>query len=62
MNGKSVGARLWGPYVFDVSDALRSGENEIRVRVANLINNSYGDTEESGLFGPVILKMAVETE
>ena len=62
VNGKSVGARLWGPYVFDVSDALRSGENEIRVRVANLINNSYGDTEESGLFGPVILKMAVETE
>ncbi len=62
VNGKSVGARLWGPYVFDVSDALRSGENEIRVRVANLINNSYGDTQESGLFGPVIFKMAVETE
>jgi len=32
---------------------LRQGKNEIRVRVANLINNSYGDIEESGLIGPV---------
>jgi len=53
VNGKSCGARLWGPYVFDVGEALRPGRNEIRVRVANLINNSYGETAESGLFGPV---------
>lgn len=55
VNGKPVGARLWGPYVYDVSSALRPGKNEIRIRVANLINNSYGDIEESGLFGPVRL-------
>jgi hypothetical protein len=53
VNGKSCGARLWGPHVFDIGDALRPGQNEVRVRVANLINNSYGEYAESGLFGPV---------
>jgi hypothetical protein len=56
INGRSCGARLWGPYVFDVSSPLRTGRNEIRIRVANLINNSYGDPQESGLIGPVILR------
>jgi hypothetical protein len=55
VNGKSCGARLWGPHVFDVGEALRPGANEIRVRVANLINNSYGEISESGLIGPVRL-------
>jgi hypothetical protein len=59
VNGVSVGARLWGPHVFDVGQALRSGKNEIHVRVANLINNSYDDPRESGLLGPVILRMNV---
>jgi hypothetical protein len=55
VNGKNCGARLWGPHVFDVGEAFRPGENEIRVRVANLVNNSYGESAESGLFGPVRL-------
>ena len=55
VNGKNCGARLWGPHVFDVGEALRPGPNEIRVRVANLINNSYGEIAESGLLGPVRL-------
>jgi len=55
VNGKKCGNRLWGPYVFDIGKALRRGANEIRVRVANLINNSYGEFAESGLFGPVRL-------
>jgi hypothetical protein len=53
VNGKSVGARMWGPYVFDLSDAVKPGQNDIRVRIGNLINNSYGDFQESGLMGPV---------
>ena len=56
VNGQSCGARLWGPYVYDVGKALHPGSNEIRVRVANLINNSYGDIRESGLLGPVLLR------
>ena len=53
VNGKSCGTRLWGPHVFEIGDALRPGQNEVRVRVANLINNSYGEYAESGLLGPV---------
>jgi len=53
VNGQACGARLWGPHVFAVGEALRPGANEIRVRVANLINNSYGELAESGLLGPV---------
>ncbi|HSQ79269.1 MAG TPA: glycosyl hydrolase [Candidatus Bathyarchaeia archaeon] len=55
VNGRSCGARLWGPYLFPVGEALRPGENEIRVRVANLINNIYGEPASSGLFGPARL-------
>lgn len=53
VNGRSCGARLWGPHVYAVGEALRPGANEIRVRVANLINNSYGEPAPSGLLGPV---------
>ena len=52
VNGRSCGARLWGPHVFEVGEALRPGQNEIRIRIANLINNSYGEFAESGLLGP----------
>jgi hypothetical protein len=55
VNGKNCGARLWGPHVFDVSGVLQPGPNRIKVRVANLINNSYGEIAESGLLGPVRL-------
>ena len=55
VNGKNCGARLWGPHAFAVGEALRPGRNEIRVRIGNLINNSYGEFTESGLLGPVRL-------
>jgi hypothetical protein len=55
VNGRSCGARIWGPHVYAIGDALRPGPNEIRVRVANLINNSYGEFSGSGLRGPVRL-------
>jgi hypothetical protein len=50
---KPAGARLWGPYEFDISAMVKVGRNEIRIRIANLINNSYDDPRESGLLGPV---------
>jgi hypothetical protein len=55
VNGRSCGMRLWGPYVFDVSSALKPGENRIRVRVANLPGASYGLEQQQGLRGPVRL-------
>jgi hypothetical protein len=58
VNGKEIGARMWGPYRFDVTGALRPGANDLRVRVANLINNNYGDFHPSGLLGPVTLHLS----
>jgi hypothetical protein len=55
VNDKPCGQRLWGPYVFDVSAALKQGENRIRIRVANLPCASYGIEYEQGLRGPVKL-------
>ncbi|MDR3268688.1 MAG: hypothetical protein LBT83_06440 [Tannerella sp.] len=37
VNDKSVGARLWPPFVFDISKKLKQGENKIRIRVGNLM-------------------------
>ncbi len=54
VNGRQVGRRLWPPFLL-VTDAFRSGPNEIRVRVGNLINNNYGLASPSGLLGPVEL-------
>lgn len=66
INGVSCGSRLWAPYRFAVSN-LKSGENEIKIRVGNLVNNNYDmeyerillgrhvpeNTTYSGLTGPV---------
>ncbi len=56
VNGQSCGKRLWPPFEFDITSAVISGNNRIHVRVGNLINNSYGQSAESGLFGPVVLR------
>ncbi len=55
VNGRDAGQRLWPPYCFDVSDAVKKGQNQIDIRVGNLINNSYNQAAPSGLLGPVRL-------
>jgi len=55
LNGEDLGARLWPPHVFIATGRLKQGANELRIRVANLINNSYGDPRPSGLLGPIRL-------
>lgn len=64
VNGKSVGVRLAPPYVFDLSEAIHAGDNEIEVEVLNTLANfmSAGPTKYvykgqtvSGLLGPVTL-------
>ena len=37
VNGESVGARMWAPYLFDISDELKKGNNTLTIRVGNLI-------------------------
>jgi hypothetical protein len=66
INGKPVGARVWSPYRFDIAGALRSGRNRIVVRVFNTLapylkgasptRTIFGDQDDSGLFGPVVLR------
>jgi hypothetical protein len=55
INDQNAGMRLWPPFRFDVTRILSKGKNRIHVRVGNLLNNSYGQASESGLFGPVRL-------
>ncbi|MBN2130969.1 MAG: hypothetical protein JW741_15815 [Sedimentisphaerales bacterium] len=65
LNGRLVGTRLWQPYRIDVTDHVRTGENELVLIVANSIANRFawdqwgtrgtGRPEPSGLLGPVRL-------
>ena len=48
VNGKSVGARLWPPYIFDLSRELKPGKNKIRVRVGNLMIGDMWIKEDIG--------------
>ena len=53
VNGTSAGVRLWPPYSVDVSALVRSGENELELRVANTPANLLEAHERrSGLAGP----------
>ena len=65
VNGELVGVRIWSPYIFDLTNHLRPGENELHVTVYNTLGpyldaispTSFvfpGQTV-SGLFGPVTL-------
>ena len=63
INGSSVGRRLIPPYAFDITEALKNGDNELTVVVSN--HNGYEKRdgfskyllfEPSGLLGPITLK------
>jgi hypothetical protein len=43
MNGKNIGAKFFGPFVFEVE--LKKGKNELVVIVANLLANQLGDPD-----------------
>ncbi len=60
VNGQSCGKRLWPVFELDITTAIKPGENRLRIRVGNLINNSYGQAAESGLFGPVVIRPKTE--
>jgi hypothetical protein len=53
VNGRSAGVRMWDPYVVDVTEHLRPGQNEIALRVANTIANLLnGVDRRSGITAP----------
>jgi hypothetical protein len=66
VNGETAGVRVLSPYVFDLTDLLTSGENELEILVLGTLG-PYLDTQSpthyvfpgqrtTGLFGPVILR------
>ncbi len=63
LNGQAIGSRAWGPYVFDLGQACRSGGNMLEVRVTNSMANAYDGLQlPSGLMGPVVLRDASRYE
>ena len=63
LNGKNLGIRYAAPYVFDVSDAVKDGENTLVIEVSNTLANAVRDyfskfvtIPRSGLFGPLLTK------
>ena len=45
LNGKEIGKRLWGPFVFDLSPALKKGTNLLEVTVTNTLANVLSPEE-----------------
>lgn len=53
VNSRPAGVFLWAPYVADVTDLVRGGENQVELRVANTLSNFLNaDRRASGLAGP----------
>jgi hypothetical protein len=48
INNKPVGTRLWHPFKFDISDAVKQGENKIKIRTGNIIANKMWMKDDLG--------------
>jgi hypothetical protein len=65
VNGQPIGVRIWSPYRFDISEAMRPGANTIEVTVFNTLGPYLNDASPtryvfagqqlSGMLGPVRL-------
>ena len=71
VNGKAVGKRPWAPFVFDVTEQLHPGKNQLKVRVANTEGNARAvgtwrsnldNIDVDGWHGPARLVPFVERE
>lgn len=45
LNGRDYGKQFRGPFVFDISDSLRSGINHLEITVTNTLANAYSPRE-----------------
>lgn len=53
VNGKEAAVRLWEPFEVEITEYLRSGDNQIAVEVAGTLANLYGkETRPAGIKGP----------
>ncbi len=54
VNGKSCGARAWEPFEWDITAVVKSGSNDLEIRVANSLQNLLvQEPKPSGLLGKV---------
>ena len=54
VNGKSCGVRAWEPFAWDISRAVKVGQNELEIKVANSLQNLLvQQPKASGLLGNV---------
>jgi len=44
VSGQPCGIRVWPPYIFDITEALREGDNEVELRVSNTLGNIILET------------------
>ncbi len=54
VNDQPIGYRLWPPFRFDISDAVKKGENHLHIRVGNLLCNAmrqYAANESDSIWG-----------
>ena len=57
INGKFAGARIFAPFVFDITDEINVGINAIKVRVGNTIAVNAGQgIGKCGLMGSIVIK------
>ena len=57
LNGTTVGARAWAPYVWAIDPICQVGDNQLEVRVTNsMANRLEGLQRPSGLLGPVSIR------
>ena len=61
VNGRDLGTRLWRPYTFDITGAVRSGRNTITIAVANTASNASAKALPTGrlaagILGPVRIR------
>lgn len=57
LNGIPLGVRGWAPYLLDLGEAIRTGANQLEVKVTNSMANAYDGLQlPSGLIGPVVLR------
>ncbi len=49
LNGRDLGARLWPPYRYEITEALTADDNEIEISVTNTAENLLGKPILSGI-------------
>ena len=63
LNGESIGVKIAPPYIFDISEKMKIGTNNLVIEVTNTLAKSQKDffsqfavQEPTGLIGPVLIK------